>query len=436
MLIEFSIANYRSFRRRVTLSMVASPDKELSEGVCWNAQGSGYNLLRVAGVFGPNASGKSNLLRAMGLFTELVRKSAKESQAGERLPAQPFRFDPALSNAPSEFEIKFLHEGEVYTYGFHFTATAFTREYLQAGRRLLVERDGSELRQGASLKEKRLLSAMGLRENALWLSQAAMLGHGLAKELVLVILLKLQVLDELDDHYLTSELLASKLCSEEHLLGFLQAADLNITRFTKEDVPGRASKQFLSLPEPFKEFYDKAFPGDHVEPVVRLEHRAVVDGVQSTRTFDFDEESDGTQRLFNIGGAVLHALRNGNCVLADELDLRLHPLLLEYVLRRFMEASPDNEAQLLFSSHSPLALGEKHLGRSLLESPAPLLRRDQIYFVDKGEDAATDLYSLWDYKKVRKGEDRPRRYLKGLYRAIPQVNLGAPAIPASQDGEP
>lgn len=435
MLVEFTVENYRSFRKPVTLSMIASADDSLPRNVIPNAQGSGYDLLRAVGVFGANASGKSNLFWALQLLRSMVRDSARDKQADDPIDVQAFRFDPNTRDKPSRFTITFLMDGSTYEYSFAATRTEVTEESLfdvSRRRAILMERKGDRIKLGSSLEERSSLRNLTVRNNALWLSEAMQRGHKFSTRIGRVLFARHQALSaDWRDDDVTLGMIRDGLVDQGQLLSMIRRADLNIDEINSSKVSAAESRRFRGYPAKVRKEIVSLLDKDAQREEVRFLHAAEIAGATHRVEFGFEDESLGTQKLFSIGGPIQHALQTGMTVYADEFDLRFHPLITEMLILQFLTPEKDTGAQLIFSSHSPLPLGGSLLGDGLADRGHDYLRRDQIVFVDKGPDAASDLYSLWDYKDVRKGEDRVGRYLKGRYRAVPQV-----ALPSESGGKP
>ena len=408
MLIEFEVGNYLSFKDPVRLSMVAAnPIKEFLEENTFQA--GRYRLLRSAAIYGANASGKSNLLMAFAFMRRFVLGSSKEMQVGERIRVVPFKFDAATENAPSRFEICFLQAGQRYRYGFEADPKAVRKEWLfiadkQREKTLFIRIEddievGSDLAEGKGLEEK-------TRSNALFLSVVAQFNGETAGS----ILGWFRGLGLLHGHRETlyGGYTASLLRDETMrplLLDFIRGADVGIEDLTVS-IEELNTDKVTALPEKAQDQVRRQKPRI---TEVTASHSKYRDGVrEGTATTDFfRDESDGTKKLFCIAGPLLESLKTGRVVILDELDASLHPLLTKAVVRLFNSASANpKNAQLIFATHDTNLLNKE------------LLRRDQIWFTEKTQHGATDLYSLAEMK-VRNDASFEKNYIAGRYGAIP-----------------
>jgi len=432
MLIAFSVENFLSFKEMVTLSMEASVDSSLPQNIIDSAQGTDFRLLKSAALYGPNASGKSNLIKALYFMRKLVLTSAEKGHKGVQIDVTPFKLDRAWQNKPSAFEIEFLAEGTRYLYGFSVDKNRVHEEWLYTypykRPRLLFERNDDGYKFGASWKGEAKRLAGLTRDAALFISVADQFNHAQAGLVVNWFTEKLHGVLPLpigeSEEFFTIHKIKEEPEAKTKVLNMLKNADLDITgldvefRTVEEAISkGRFPPEFLeNIPEDMKEEFGKA-----QIPEVTTQRTGVDENKNKTLvSFEMDdEESDGTQKYFILAGPLIHVLENGCCLLADELDVRLHPLLTRGIVEMFHnEKNNPKGAQLLFATHDVNLLDQKNL-----------LRRDQIWFTDKGQNGATRLYSAWDYK-VRKEESFRKGYLAGRYGAVPFVEE---LIDTSQD---
>jgi uncharacterized protein len=418
MLIEFKVANYRSFRDPQTLSMVANASKE---HMLKNTVDSGIKELRrlvlSAAIYGPNAAGKTNLLRAMQFMQGLVVNSATTPPT-TNLPHDPFKLTAATRNGMTDFEIAFIQERTRYEYGFSLGAKRIEHEWLIAyprgrGRRLF-DRSYNEKREkyewsfSSFFTGSRAVWSEATRDNALFLSTAIQLNNQqlkpvfewFQKRLVVIVgsvslnaALTLKLLDQPD--------------GKERLLPFLREADSGIAdvEIQREPIPAGSGFMMSAGPIPLIEQPQPNAPLQLVR--VTFSHPST-DG-ESVK-FDLLEESNGTQALFRSAGAWLNVFTNGEVLVFDEIDTSLHPLLTRFLIEQFhSEESNPNAAQLIFSTHDTTLLD--------LE----LFRRDQLWFVEKQKDACTRLFPLIEFSP-RNDEVIERGYLRGRFGALPVLS--------------
>jgi len=446
MLIEFSVENFLSFRERATLSMVAAKDDSLPENVIQLPNESDVNLLKSAAIYGANASGKSNLIDAIRFMSGFVRSS---SEYNGNLPARiiPFKLDAAMVSKPSTFEIVFFWKGERYVYGFSMDANCVYHEWLfnyeKRKGRMLFERVQKSKESKPQFKfsihwkgEKKRL-AKRVRPQALFLSVAAQFNNEIADNIMSWFhegptFISWNPAKEID-FFETCRIIQKEDQKKKAAVAFLNQADFGVTDFFIERVSGRSSSDDARLPGEYnviakdiKEATKSLNKALNKLLKVSRKHREAWEASLSkvitihrgrnnsnhiiTIPFEFTEESDGTQKVFSLSGIWLDALKNGATVVADELDVRLHPLLTKWLIQTFHnEKINRNGAQLIFTTHDA----------SLLDKA--LLRRDQVWFTEKNIDGASSLYSLWDFKegRPRKEENMQKGYLAGRYGAIP-----------------
>ena len=413
MLIEFSVANFRSIKDEVRLSLVVGPGKELREThVVTPPLNEGVRsipLLRSAAVYGANAAGKTNLLQALGTMRHMVALSNQDLGG---LPVTPFRFDPDCEARPTTFEAMCFAEGVRYLYGFSATRGAVTREWLYAWPRgrlqLWFEREragngGDVFKFGDRLSGDKEVWRRATRPDALFLSTAVSLNSSQLRP----------VFD-----WFTGNLHVAKLggwgnvfsleyCRDGHkaaLLEFLRTADLAISglrvveqEFSSETLPD-------DMPPVVKEDIRKKLAEAKVVDL-RMRHDTK-DG--RSVELDLDEESDGTQKIFALAGPWLDTLEKGHVIVFDELHDHLHPSLVRFLVERFHDPSVNAKgAQLIFSTHDTSILSQD------------VFRRDQIWFCERNARQETELFPLTDFRPRKGIENLERSYLAGRYGAVP-----------------
>jgi AAA15 family ATPase/GTPase len=421
MLVEFKVGNYRSFREEQTLSLVASGDTELG-GNCVNR--GKLRLLKATGIYGPNASGKSNFIKAMDIMKHIVIDST-DYQPGKKLAVQPFLFDNKLQRKPSTFEVTFYHEKVRYQYGFTATSERVHDEWLRAYpkgrvqtwylRKFRSETGRTDWDWGSKkLKGEREKLKDKTRDNVLFLSVGAQWNN---KQLTSVhewFRNRLQVIGT-GGYFqpITAEMLWG-LMSEKNagkylhkfITNSLQNADLGISGVRVEKVKVDEIKFMKGIPEKIRE---ELIEKVKVDPMfkVKMLHRNKKTG--ENIYLPLQEESDGTRRFFELIGPWLIAVIEGITIFVDEIESSLHPLLVRELIKFIQNPELKRKgAQLIFATHDTTLLDPE------------LFRRDQIWFTEKDEHNSTRLYPLSDYKP-RKGEAMQKGYLSGRYGAIPII---------------
>lgn len=419
MLIRFRVENHRAVSDEQELSLVAAPVSEHAEALV-RAERYDFDLLRVAAVFGANASGKSTLFEALAFMRSAVVDSQARWKPDAGVPRAPFALDPSRATEPSRFAVDLLLSGVRYEYGFAADSGRVLEEWLYAypkGRRQeWFTRDAAREEEFRFSRlfpgENRLISTV-TRQNSLFLSAAAQNNHEGLRELYAWFSQGLAI-SRAESRSSVDPVLV-EMCRHEVLrksiLSILEAADLGIVAIDLYEEDGVAA--FGRMIRVFQGEPLTQDPGalrqDPVDPGftrVRFQHR--------TRSgagvaLPFEHESSGTKAMFALGGAVVVALASGRTLVVDELDRSLHPHLACKVVKLFNDPSTNPRgAQLIFNTHDT----------NLLDTS--ILRRDQIWFTEKDDDGATHLFPLTDFR-ARKYENIERGYLQGRYGAVPSV---------------
>jgi len=417
MLIEFSVGNYRSFKETVTFSMVAAKisakDKKLDEQNTFQADDR-LKLLKSAAIYGANASGKSNLGKALLFMKSLILNSSKEGQATEEIPIESFRLSTETESKPSFFEIVFLMDGKVHRYGFEVNKKEVISEwlfYVPTIREVtLFQREKNIIDSKPAFKGGSKFKN-NVRDNALFLSVAAQFNIEIAKQ-ILIWLKNLNVVSGLDDgamgRYTIHCLNNNK--NRDQIFELIKKLDLGIDELEISEIELTEETIPKDLP---KEIRDRILRDGNTSGIsIGTIHRKYnAEGQQiSIETFEMDEhESEGTQKLFAMAGPLVDTLENGRILVIDELDARLHPLITREIISLFNsnQTNPHN-AQLIFMTHDTNILSHK------------FFRRDQIWFAEKDKFGATHLYSLAEYK-IRNDASFESDYIQGRYGAVPFI---------------
>ncbi len=417
MLIEFSVKNYRSFWESQTLSMVAGPTKELKEKNSFAPSVQELpKLLRSAVVYGPNGCGKSNLVKALGFMQDFVMLSAKESQEGEPIEQKHFLFNPDGSSQASEFEVVFIEGGTRYQYGFAATKNKVVHEWLLAypgnraqrwfERTYNPKKEKEEWYFGTKLTGQKKTWQKSTRSNALFLATAVQLNSEQLKP----VFNWFQRLVVIGHGEMIERGGTTKSCEDEDgcadILQFLKSAGIEVDGITIKERKFDESLLPFPLPGELESFFQKELKGKPFKEV--LFKRQLTDS-EDFILFPLKEESDGTQKLFAYAALWLDLLKNGLVLVVDELDNSFHPHLVRYLLSLIHNSNKNTaNGQLIFSTHDTSILDTK------------VLRRDQIWFMEKDDTQATQLYPLSDFRP-RKHEALEKGYLQGRYGALPYI---------------
>lgn len=405
MLVEFSVQNYLSFHSRVTLSMRAAALGEVGLDRTFLVA-PGLRLLRSAVVYGANASGKSNLFKAMLFVRRFVINSSKEGQATESIPVTRFALSTVTAQQPSEFEIVFFHDQVRYRYGFSLDEERIHREWLfcvapqqvaeeelfQRASEMISVREGFP--EGAGLERR-------TRKNALFLSLVAQLNGEVAGK-ILQWFDGFRPISGLEDRAYLS--FTMKMLEEDKapILELVQRADLGILdlHLDQMEVPG----DLLSgLSEE-----EKRKLGSRKVRRIQTEHQRYDEAHQPAGRvlFEMKDESEGTRKFLALSGPILDVLATNKILVIDEFETRLHPLLARALVKMFHLSDEHSSAQLLCATHDSNLLDRR------------MFRKDQVWFTEKDRYGATSLYSLAEF---RLGEDAnyEREYIRGKFGAVP-----------------
>lgn len=416
MLVAFRAENVRSFREPVELSLLATrlAKADVPREIPWREGGRSISVLPAAGVFGANASGKSNLLMAMNDMRTFVLQSFRSGKPGSKLPTKPFLLGTARESARSIYEVDLVLDGVRHEYGFEVDSQRVVREWARSYPRgrpvLLLDREHDLLQLGSHLRSRGRATEEVLRSNALFLSTAAATNHPLFMPLYEWFQRNLYYADVRTRgarQALTAELLEHKT-HREQILGLLREADLGITDVQRRAFDPEFKEKLRRVLDIFRgEDPDEDLEGyEFHEFEVRLHHRAG----EGEFELGVEDESWGTMIWFGMVGLVVEALREGSVLLADELEASLHPALAAVLVNLFQSPqSNPRRAQLIFNSHEVTLMGD---------SAERTLGRDQVWFTEKAEDGSTRLYPLADLVP-RREEAIARRYLAGRYGGTP-----------------
>ena len=413
MLLSFKVKNFRSIKEEVSLDLQATSDSTMkSQAVFEKGE---LPLLKSVAIYGPNASGKSNILKAFMVFRTMILESLLRSNTVIDLPNEYFKLSSETENEPSFFEMSFLLEEEVFIYGFEVDKKRIVAEWLrqEKGKKIMFERNGQLIKSNKNyFQEATKILKDQTSERVLFLSVLASNNKPISKKIIQFVqntnfISGTERGDTLNfsfGQFLNNPNIAIKMKD------FVVKADFGVVDIEASEKMISA-KEVQNMPDKFKELLFKE-NSQIAERSIKFLHRKYdADGKESKgELFDFfAEESDGTQQMFALAAPFVDTLENGKVLFIDEIDASLHPMLCQYLVSIFnsKEKNPNN-AQLVFTTHDISLLSEE------------FLRRDQIYFTDKNEKGATELFSLSDISE-RKGVDFAKRYLEGRYNALPYI---------------
>ena len=413
MLLQFYFSNYRSFKGEGILDMRASGSNELSSHVRNNLN---ERVLPVTAIYGANASGKSSVFEAFQFMALCVLESLSFSDDDKKNPyklkVDSFKFSESREK-PSEFEINYIDKkGKkelYYNYGFKIDNSGILEEYLASNTKTGVKRNedytyifkrerNQKLYLDSSIEKFRENLEISLKEKTLLVSLGAKLN---IDEFIRVRtwFINTEVINFSNSLYgaLLENILPNNIIESEevrkNLVSFINSFDDSIINIEVEKIS--------AIDENDKDNYR-----------VFTIHKS--DKGTSTARISMNEESSGTKKMFSLYQTLLDVLEKGGVFFADELDIKLHPLLMRNILLTFTDKEKNpNNAQLIFTTHNTIYMD------------MDLLRRDEIWFVEK-DNGVSNLYSLDDItnekgEKVRKDSNYEKHYLLGNYGAIPNL---------------
>lgn len=419
MLLSFTVGNFRSFKESKTFSMKAASIQEHKDFV---RESNNAKLLPVAAVYGANSSGKSNLLSALKTMKTVLLSSVKTNPT-EKLKTDTFKLDEEYTQKPTLFDVVFSTNGTTYRYGFEYTETSITGEWLYT-----VNNDREKnlfIRNSEGIgvtkdfpegKDKEEATA----ENRLFLSLVAQL-NGKTSLAVMKWFEDLRIISGVYDSsfkdysfkYLFADNPQSQLAQT-----FVNSMDLGFTSLRKDE---SKEKEYDLSNTNNKNILDRVFEKYMLNwPALKIQtgHKVLLkDGSFTEAFFPNDEmESEGTKKIINMSGPIVDSIINGGIIVVDEFDAKLHPLLTKKIIDIFNSPTTNPyDAQLIFATHDTNLLSNK------------IFRRDQIWFAEKNrEDESTDIYPLSEIKeqngdKIRNDRVYEKDYINGKYGAIPYL---------------
>jgi AAA15 family ATPase/GTPase len=371
---------------------------------------SNMNLVKTAAIYGSNASGKSNFIKAFVFMRDFVINSSKETQATEDIEVENFRLCSATEDKESFFEVIFVIDDVRYRYGFELNKHCIKSEWLYRAKvreTNLFLRENDKIVPSGSFPEGKGLEEK-TRENALFLSACAQ-WNGKISRLLLKWFKACGIISGLNDmgYRPFTERQLEDANYRDSILSFVKEFDLGISGLKIE----RSSITSDSLPKDFpKELRKIILDSGGEKTTISTTHKKYDENNEYVGdvVFDLDEnESDGTKKAFSFSGPLLDILENGLVLFVDELDARFHPIITQAIVQMFHDKYINSKnAQLIFVTHDT----------NLLDNC--FFRRDQIWFTEKNQYGATDLYSLVDFK-VRNDAAFEKDYIAGKYGAIP-----------------
>lgn len=413
MLIQFNFKNYKSFKEEASLDLSATKISEFPNHV---VNVGNEKILKTAVIYGANASGKSNVINAFKFMTYYVLKSfafgdedkLKTEEENSKATTNPFMFDQESKEGSSVFEVFFVDNKEkspkVYQYGFELQKSEVVKEWMYSkartarNYRTIFEREGNEVECILkSLKRYEENIKMSLEKETLVVSLGAKLKIKLFKK----------VRDWFYDHAIMDygDVFETLIRSSMLPQGFQD----------NSEVQKNVIKYFDSFDEAIKGFEIKEIKKEKGETIYTVDSYHKMIGEGELASIPLGQEASGTLKMLSLYPALELVLKKGSVLFIDELNARLHPLLVRNLVLTFLNEEINvNNAQLVFTTHDMWLLS------------CDLFRRDEIWFTEKDRNGVSELYSLVDFKdeagdKIRKDENYGKNYVLGKYGAIPKL---------------
>jgi len=409
MLVQFTVENFRSIKDSVTFSMVSGSNNKIN-----NFEVRNYQLLSSAVVYGANASGKSNILKAFSFMKSMVLNASKVLQSTDKLPHEPFRLSTETENASSTFEVVFFYNGIKYRYGFEADSTTVFSEWLfsdEKGKEAKLFFRDIDNNPELYINPDKFAEGKGLKvlPNSLFIWKCDQEGGVIAK----CILEWFENVNFLQGMRPSNYLSYTKRQMEsdefrKEIVKLVKAADLGIRDLgvEKEEVSNSDfGKTLASLIPKDPSSFKIRIHAIHE----KFNDKGTASGIELFNLTG-DDESEGTKKFFCLSAPIIDTLKNGRILLIDELDASLHPMLTMSLISLFKNPSVNiKNAQLIFATHDTNLLNQN------------IFHKSQIWFTEKDSFGSTHLTSLVEFKNIRPQADIKKQYIQGKFGAIPYL---------------
>lgn len=428
MILEFKIKNYLSFKEEVTFSFEATADKNLEEYYVTEVV-PGVRILKLGIVYGANASGKSNLISSLEYLSFLVGKIRKDKE--EKTDFVPFKFGET-KDQPGQFDLTFYLDTQKYVYSlildeyiiykealYYYPsiqpALVFKRTYDEVSKTSKIE-FGSKIKITKSAREELQLKSI---KNTTVLAASRQVNYSIEEIEKVVNWFRQQFLDSIEPHARLTDYITEKIREDEefrkYAINSLSKAYFNISDL-------RVKEEFQKVPEDFLRMVEASnLPEDEKDKILKdkgivqvkieFEHIIEENGKTDKYYLPVDLQSAGTIRYLGLIAPFYEMYKNNAFLSIDEIESSMHALLVNHLIREFlMNGRESKHAQLLVTTHNISLLNEKDL-----------LRKDAVWFTNKKENGATELYSMADFD-IRKELSYYNAYKIGKFGAIPNLD--------------
>ena len=424
MIIQFVTENYRSIKHEQTLSLAKSTGNEMPDNFFGTSAPNTPALVKSAVIYGANASGKSNTIKALGSMLNIIQNSANKG-IGNAIPTESFLFDVLSNSEPTVYDISviiplvnddgILQEMRV-DYGFVADRKVIYEEWLsiypKGKERNWFHREYNQNKKeydwkiSDHIKGEKISWKNQTRDDQLFLSVAV---HRNSEQLRPVYEFFANNIYIIQTDRISNEL-SKTICKKSEkdkfiIISLLKSAGIEIDDIVFE----KPNITHEGLPDDLPDFIKQEILRDLEKQIIAQNETSFVylDNMGNPQKVNLRNESDGTQKLFEFAGLILKVLQSGDILVIDELNKSLHPDLVRFLVKIFNSPLNQKNAQLIFTTHETSVLRKD------------LLRRDQIWFCEKDNDRSTRLYPLTDFKPHINREDIEEYYLHGRYGAKP-----------------
>lgn len=425
MIHSLSIKNYLSFKDEVVFSFEATKDSNLDKSHTVEVA-KGVRLNKIGIVYGYNASGKSNLIQAFQFLRDFWFTTVDDKD--EDIDVIPFMLDDESRNHPSEFTLFFYHESIKYSY--HLSAkgntvlhekldfypgvqpaNVFKRTFkdgvsvINFGNKIKISAIANEEISIKCLKNISVLAAYS--QVNVSIKELDTVSHWMKEH----VMPSIEPSTNLKDY--TERLVNDNKEAKKYVLDYLQKADFNIVAIESNEFDKDIPEEFISMAKasgmPKKELERLEKEKTYKMLDTNFRHSTINNNKEENHSLDIELQSDGTKRIFGLSGAIFETLKQDAFLTIDEIEAKLHPRLIEYVIEQFIRSS--KQSQLLVTTHYDNLFDEDDL-----------LRKDSFWFTEKGENASTRLYPLTEFKGLKRISSLQKAYKFGKFGAVPNID--------------
>lgn len=419
MLLRIAVENFRSIKDRAEINLEATGLKGLEDNIIENKQ---KKVLKTAAIYGPNASGKSNLILSVQALTYLIHLSADNKPEEDIIPYDPFILDSKIKQKPIFLEIEFIAKDNIrYIYSISYCKKKIHEEkfyyFPNNVKSVLYERiDGQSIKFGDSFKGPKKTIEKQLLKNQLFFSKAALNNvesvqaayKYFAKDFV-VLTSFASYRGEIDLGNVYARIIAEgkNPSFAKRFNKLICALDTGITKVVAEKTDWENTSFPESVPEEQINKLKENYQYD-----IKTYHKVFNDkDKEKTIVFDLEQESTGTRSLMTLGGLIVDAMGDGSVIIIDEFEKNLHPMVTKYLIQLFHNPIVNKKnAQLIFATHDVTQLDNE------------VFRRDQVWFTEKNELGGTEVFRCSEIEGLRLGTPLDKWYTSGRLGATPLIN--------------